>query len=85
MEEEANKLKMLQTEVDHRMTTGTTSTSNVTTATSTAASSKRLVYFHDIRSIYYLTRIILVIFQRTRFHQLMPKSKQTIVQFMLEM
>lgn len=38
MEEEANKLKMLQTEVDHRMTTGTTSTSNVTTATSTAAS-----------------------------------------------
>ncbi|XKL63723.1 hypothetical protein PGB90_006087 [Kerria lacca] len=36
MEEEAQKLKMLQTEVDHRMTTGTTSTSNVTTATSTA-------------------------------------------------
>lgn len=37
MEEEAQKLKMLQTEVDHRMTVGTTSTSNVTTASSTPA------------------------------------------------
>ena len=39
MEAEAQKINMLQDEVDHRMTSGTTSTSNITTATSTTASS----------------------------------------------
>lgn len=47
MEAEAQKINMLQDEVDHRMTSGTTSTSNITTATSTTASSK---YFDDAYS-----------------------------------
>lgn len=40
MEEEAQKLKMIQTVVDHRMTSGTTTTSNVTTSTSVAGGGK---------------------------------------------
>ncbi|KAK7591073.1 hypothetical protein V9T40_002686 [Parthenolecanium corni] len=57
MEAEAQKINMLQDEVDHRMTSGTTSTSNITTATSTTASTSTVPSAEakaeaDNRSIY---------------------------------